>query len=143
VLMTPAEARAESTRLYSANSSRQRHWHTGWSDSPLGKMTDREKTQYVKDWDSNRPTPYTRDLSIDVWGNNEKSESPGSTPRRNLRDLVTEEQAPSPAPAAVEPQVEIMVIQEAPGDEVSVIEEKVAPGASSRMPDPNKPLPAR
>ncbi len=90
VLMTPAEARAESTRLYSANSSRQKEWHTGWSDSPLGKMTDLEKKRYVKDWDQNRPTPYTRDLSIDVWGDDDAPpEFEGETAsRRNLMDVM-------------------------------------------------------
>ncbi len=66
VLMTPAEARAESTRLYSANSSRQREWHAGWSDSAFGRMSDRQKAEYIRDWEKNRPAPFTRDLSKDI-----------------------------------------------------------------------------
>ncbi len=66
VLMTPAEARAESTRMYSSNSSRQREWHTGWSDSDMGRMSDRQKAEYIRDWEKNRPAPYTRDLSKDI-----------------------------------------------------------------------------
>lgn len=66
VLMTPAEARAESTRMYSANSSRQREWHTGWSDSPMGRISDRQKAEFIRDWEKIRPVPYTRDLSKDI-----------------------------------------------------------------------------
>lgn len=82
VLLTPAEARAESTRLYSANSMRQREWHTGWSDSAFGKMTDREKTEYIKNWEENRPEPYTRDLSIDLFS----PEEGGSVPAPSIDD---------------------------------------------------------
>lgn len=160
VLMTPAEARAESTRLYSANSSRQRNWHTGWSDSSLGKMTDREKKQFVKDWDVNRPTPYTRDLSIDVWGTGDKEagEAPKES-RQNLRSMLQEpeaveapvvEEAPevSDAPDA---GVEVMVIQEgalemAPEPEpVPEVVPEVAPEGVPAAPvlDVNRPMPAR
>lgn len=66
VLMTPAEARAESTRLYSANSSKQRQFHHGWSDSEFGRMSDSQKEEYLKNWEKNRPEPYTRDLSRDI-----------------------------------------------------------------------------
>jgi len=66
VLMTPAEARAESTRLYSANSSKQRQFHHGWSDSEFGRMTDSQKEEYLKNWEKNRPEPYTRDLTRDI-----------------------------------------------------------------------------
>lgn len=93
VLMTPAEARAESTRLYSANSVRQREWPDGWSDSPLSKMTDREKDAYVKNWEQNRPVPYTRDLTIDVW--DEKGEpTAGKPPRRTLNAIINELEEP-------------------------------------------------
>jgi general secretion pathway protein D len=71
VLMTPAEARAESTRLYSANSSRQREWHTGWSDSEFGRMSDRQKAEYIRDWERNRPAPFTRELSKDILDDDE------------------------------------------------------------------------
>jgi len=71
VLMTPAEARAESTRMYSANSSKQRQFHRGWSDSEFGRMTDNQKAEYVKNWEKNRPAPYTRDLSRDLLEDNE------------------------------------------------------------------------
>ena len=78
VLMTPAEARAESTRLYSANSSRQREWHTGWSDSGFGRMSDRQKAEYIRDWERNRPAPFTRDLSKDILDDDDEP-----LPRRN------------------------------------------------------------
>lgn len=151
VLMTPAEARAESMRLYSANSSGQRNWHTGWSDSPLGKVTDREKKQYVKDWDSNRPTPYTRDLSIDVWGTGQDADAGGAQkpPRKSVRSVLQEpETIPSSVmeevPMVTEDlgaEVEIMVIQEGPAapapepEETAPVDEPVI--------DPNRPMRAR
>ena len=79
VLMTPAEARAESTRLYSANSSRQREWHTGWSDSSAGRMTDRQKAAFIRDWENVRPEPYTRDLSIDILSDDKEEKKPESS----------------------------------------------------------------
>ncbi len=136
VLMTPAEARAESTRLYSANSSRQKNWHTGWSDSPLGKMTDREKANYVKEWDNNRPAPYTRDLSINVWSD-EPSSAPGAVEppavrRENIVDIM---QAPDRAPEVIEaPVAEETVVEEAPATG------SAPPTTSIRLEDLNRPM---
>jgi general secretion pathway protein D len=79
VLMTPSEARAESTRLYSANSSRQREWHTGWSDSSAGRMTDRQKAEFIRDWEKVRPEPYTRDLSTDILSDDKEEKQPESS----------------------------------------------------------------
>jgi len=142
VLMTPAEARAESTRLYSANSSRQRNWHTGWSDSPLGNMTDREKAQYVKEWDENRPAPFTRDLSIDLGEIDSGNPEPESPRRRSLfgEEGGKEETPPSGAdapevekPSAVEPDVS----EEKPAEAG-----KETTSRKSNL-DPSQPVPAR
>jgi len=112
VLMTPSEARSESTRLYSANSSRQRNWHAGWSDSPLGKMTDREKKEFIEEWDENRPAPYTRDLSIDLGEIDEGQEEVVAPRRRSLfgKDeaevepkQTEQDDAPEETPPAAEP----------------------------------------
>ncbi len=125
VLMTPAEARAESTRLYSANSSRQREWHTGWSDSPFGQMTDRQKADYISDWESNRPVPYLRDLSVDLF--RDSSEGVATKPPRRhptapppVIDPVAEEnvpvsggddEAPAFPPTTATPPVEPLTVQ--------------------------------
>lgn len=77
VLMTPSEARAESTRLYSATHSRQRDWHAGWSDSDMGRMTEKERTKYLKEWEKNRPEPYLRELNVNPLG--DKDEKPEAT----------------------------------------------------------------
>ncbi len=69
VLMTPAEARAESKRLFSSGNARQRDWPTGWSDSEFSRMTDTEKRRYIANWEENRPKPFVRDLSVDLIGN--------------------------------------------------------------------------
>jgi hypothetical protein len=37
VLVSPEEARAETMRLHENSQSSKTTWHTGWSDSPLGK----------------------------------------------------------------------------------------------------------
>ncbi|HMO49509.1 MAG TPA: type II secretion system secretin GspD [Kiritimatiellia bacterium] len=135
VLMTPAEARAESTRLYSANSSRQREWHTGWSDSPFGKMTDREKARYLEDWEKNRPVPYTRDLSINLFDDKAAPGNAAKPPRRTLMNInVSEDESVTPDEDPGEP---------APDAPVAVEEEASPAPASAPVIDYNAPAPVR
>jgi len=108
VLMTPSEARAESTRLYSANSSRQREWHAGWSDSDMGRMTDREKADYVRNWEQNRPAPFVRELSTDLF---EEDSSSDKKPRS--RTLFSAE-VPEELNANPEEDIELESVSEEP-----------------------------
>jgi hypothetical protein len=143
VLMTPAEARAESTRLYSANSSRQREWHTGWSDSPMGRMTDADKARYIDEWEKHRPTPVSRDLSVDLLLDNlgstpsapapEPAQAPEERPRR--RSLMG-------APPAEEDAV-IPVVEPAGEPEPEPDPDREAPAASGGDDTYSRPLPAR
>jgi general secretion pathway protein D len=126
VLMTPAEARAESTRLYSANSSRQREWHTGWSDSPMGRMTDAEKAQYIAEWEKHRPTPVSRDLSVDL-----RLDNIGSVP---------DTPAPEPAPAPEERPRRRSLLGAPPAEEEA--ETPVVDPAGEPVPDPGVDQPA-
>ncbi|HMP89997.1 MAG TPA: type II secretion system secretin GspD [Kiritimatiellia bacterium] len=105
VLMTPAEARAESTRLYSATNARQREWHEGWSDSPYSKMTDRQKREYIREWEKNRPEPYTRDLSINLF--EDKSSAKATKPPRRTLMGPSEE-----TPVNVEEPIEVRLVDE-------------------------------
>lgn len=154
VLMTPAEARAESTRLYSANSSRQREWHTGWSDSPMGKMSDRKKAEFIRDWEKNRPEPYMRELSKDILdGVDDTTETP--LPRR--RSLFGEEKD-SGSPITVNDAIERLKDEETekveteadielpPEPELDEVIESVAPDEAVAPPvadDFSRPIPAR
>lgn len=154
VLMTPAEARAESTRLYSANSSRQREWHTGWSDSPMGKMSDRKKAEFIRDWEQNRPEPYMRDLSKDIMDeDDEKTEEP--LPRR--RSLFGEEKD-NGSPITVNDAIERLQDEDSkkvetetdiellPDAEIDDVIESMAPEEPATPPaadDLNRPVPAR
>jgi general secretion pathway protein D len=111
VLMTPSEARAESTRLYSANSSRQREWHAGWSDSDMGRMTDREKADYIRNWEQNRPEPFVRELSTDLF---EEDSSNDKKPRR--RTLFSAE-VPEESKANPEEDIELQPAVDEPEEE--------------------------
>jgi len=143
VLMTPAEARAESTRLYSATGARQREWHEGWSDSSFGKLTDREKREYIKDWEKNRPEPYTRDLSVNLL-DDKSSAKATKPPRRTLLGPSTPPEQSEPAEVEQNPEEAIdvnsmdmepiMIVPEPPESVRDTPAEEI---------DYGKPIPAR
>ena len=126
VLMTPAEARAESTRLFSASGARQREWHEGWSDSPFGKLTDREKREYIAEWEKNRPEPYTRELSTSLF--DDKSEAKATKPpRRTLMNATIETGDEAPAET-----IEIRLLEES--DTPAVSSEVIVPATGGENP---------
>jgi len=65
VMLTPDEARAESTRLHGSSHSSQTEWHLGWSDSEFATPLDND-TQYM--WDRKKreqrrdPLPITTEM---------------------------------------------------------------------------------
>lgn len=67
VLMTPAEARAESMRMVSSSSFEQKDWPRGWSDSEVGELTDEQRKRYLENWDQIRPDPYSRERSVNLY----------------------------------------------------------------------------
>jgi len=145
VLTTPEEARAETLRLHNNTASSATKWHTGWSDSELGRSAADARKRVLSIEEKTPLPPKSREVFNDRDAPAPKAEE---TRSKSIEEWQEEKPAPeepaaeSPTTEAVEPEGNAVeaVAAPAPAPDVEAATEAEPEPAPAPVDDPNAPV---